>query len=63
MMPNSSWVAKWNGLSGCVPGVYALHRLEDTFEYANDDYIDAPTGSRNKRNRDDAYSDQDYSDE
>ena len=41
MMPNSSWVAKWNGLDAGVPGVYALHRLEDCYEYGNDDYIDA----------------------
>ena len=37
MMPNSSWVAKWNGLDGGVPGVYALQVLEDSYEYDHED--------------------------
>ena len=30
MMPNCSWVAKWNGLEGGVPGVYALYVIEES---------------------------------
>jgi hypothetical protein len=28
-MPNSSWVAKWNGLEDKLPGIYAINILED----------------------------------
>lgn len=37
-MPNASWVAKWNGLEGKKPGIYAIGILKDG-EYA-DDYED-----------------------
>ena len=33
MLPNSSWVAKWNDLEGKKPGIYALKIIEDTAEY------------------------------
>lgn len=35
-MPNASWVAKWNGLEGKKPGIYAIGVLEDG-EYADED--------------------------
>ena len=48
MMPAESWVAKWNNLSGKMPGVYALHvkdndveeKFERNFDQAGDDDAD-----------------------
>ena len=32
MMPPESWVAKWNGLNTKMPGVYAMHLLDNDVE-------------------------------
>ena len=65
MMPNNSWVAKWNGISDLKPGIYAVKILE---EDNYDDDIQETKNTRSKRNRkrrqgDDYYpSDANYSD-
>ena len=47
-MPNASWVAKWNGLDGKKPGIYAIGILEDG-DYADDDDYDIPVPSKKKK--------------
>ena len=32
MMPPESWVAKWNGLNTKMPGLYAMHILDNEVE-------------------------------
>ena len=54
-MPNASWVAKWNNLDKCKPGIYAIEVLEGYEEY--EDYGEeeyeqqAPTKRRKKANK------------
>ena len=54
MMPNSSWVAKWNGIMG-IPGVYALQVLEDSYQYDGDHPTTQIKGKKKITSRDDAY--------
>ena len=49
-MPNASWVAKWNGLDGKKPGIYAIGILEDG-EYADDDDYDIQVPNKKKKNK------------
>ena len=58
MMPNSSWVARWNNLEGGVPGVYALQVLEDSYDHEEQDV--QIKGKKKVANYDGAYSDEDY---
>ena len=50
MMPSQSWVAKWNEIRTCIPGVYAINinhvdqeiedeRREAAREEADNDFI------------------------
>ena len=32
MMPQESWVGKWNNISGKMPGIYAMHVKENDGE-------------------------------
>ena len=49
-MPGSSWVAKWNGLEGKKPGIYAINILEDAMEDV-DDYEYEPKKKSGRRTR------------
>lgn len=54
-MPNASWVAKWNNLDKCKPGIYAIEVLEGYEEYEDygeEDYEQqAPKSKRKKANK------------
>jgi|TARA_B110001450_G_C17623733_1_gene482280 hypothetical protein len=48
-MPNASWVAKWNGLDGKKPGIYAIGILEDGgYGDEEDDMDDVPVATKKK---------------
>jgi hypothetical protein len=47
-MPNASWVAKWNGLDGKKPGIYAIGILEDGKYADDDDYEDIAVATKKK---------------
>ena len=47
-MPNASWVAKWNGLEGKKPGIYAIGVLEDG-EYADEDEYEMVQTTKKKK--------------
>lgn len=49
-MPNASWVAKWNGLDGMKPGIYAIGILEDG-GYDDDDDYDIQVTHKKKKNK------------
>ena len=46
MMPRESWVAKWNEIRTCIPGVYAIN-VTQMNEY--DDFLEPDVFTRGKR--------------
>uniref|UniRef100_A0A7S3IG77 Spt4/RpoE2 zinc finger domain-containing protein n=1 Tax=Strombidium inclinatum TaxID=197538 RepID=A0A7S3IG77_9SPIT len=45
--PGQSWVGRFNGLEGLLPGIYAVHILKDTDEVYEEDY----KSTRNKKKK------------
>ena len=39
MMPSESWVAKWNALQSKMPGLYAMHILDNDVEVEKQEFL------------------------
>ena len=53
IMPSESWVARWNDLQSRMPGVYAMHILDNDIEFENDRL--GAFGSENEEYKDDGW--------
>jgi RNA polymerase subunit RPABC4/transcription elongation factor Spt4 len=49
MMPNHSWVAKWNNLEGMKPGIYAINILEELVYEEDINYHQTSKNNRRKQ--------------